>query len=91
MTDMVAVPTSGNARSMGREARRLVLFDQAKDMVGGARALGDIIGVGRRSVNYRLVADRRLTNFELKMVADELDRRACEHMRLAAQIRGTLA
>lgn len=91
MSDTAVVPTSGNTRSMGREARRLVLFDQAKDMVGGARALGDIIGVGRRSVNHRLVADRRLTDFELKLVADELDRRACEHMKLAAQIRGVLA
>lgn len=91
MNEAVAVPTSGNTRSIGREARRLMLFDQAKDMVGGARALGGIIGVGRRSVNHRLVADRRLTDFELKMVADELDRRACEHMKLAAQIRGTLA
>jgi chemotaxis receptor (MCP) glutamine deamidase CheD len=91
MTDTATVPTSGNTRSMGREARRLVLFDQAKDMVGGARALGEIIGVGRRSVNHRLVADRRLSDFELKMVADDLDRRACEHMKLAAQIRGALA
>jgi hypothetical protein len=75
---------------MGREARRLVLFDRAKDAMGGARKLGEIVGVGRRSVNNKLNAERRLTDFELKLTADALDAQARYLDQLVADIRKVL-
>lgn len=86
-----AVPTRGNMRSTGHAARRLVLFERAKDAVGGSRILGECIGLSRRSVNHRLVNDRELHDFELKLAAEELRRRAAALTALAADIEGIIA
>jgi len=86
-----AVPTRGNMRSVGHAARRLLLFERAKDAVGGARILGESIGLSRRSVNHRLVNDRELHDFELKLTADELRRRAAQLIALADDIEGVIA
>jgi len=72
---------------MGREARRLVLFERAKEAVGGSRKLGLIIDQGRRSVNHKLVAERSLTSWELKLTADALEVMARELDLLVADIR----
>lgn len=79
------VPTSGS--KMGREARRLVLFGRAKEAVGGSRKLGLIIDKGRRTVNHKLVAERRLTSWDLKLTADALEQMAREIDQLVADIR----
>lgn len=79
------VPTSGS--KMGRKARRLVLFERAKEAVGGSRKLGLIIDAGRRSVNHKLVAERRLTSWELKLTADALEIMARDLDQLVADIR----
>ncbi|WP_308815561.1 hypothetical protein [Sphingomonas sp. GV3] len=89
---LATAPTSGSrAAKMGREARRLVLFDRAKDAVGGARRLGEIIDVCRRTVNHKLNAERRLTDWELKLTADAIEAKARELDQLAADIRQVLA
>lgn len=86
---IMVVPTSGN--ELGKAVRRLVLFDRAKDAMGGARKLGKVIGIGRRSVNHRLVADRTLTDGELAVTADAIEARARELDQLAADIRKVIA
>lgn len=80
-----SVPTSGSR--MGREARRLVLFERAKEAVGGSRKLGLIIDQGRRSVNHKLSAERGLTSWELKLTADALEIMARDLDQLVADIR----
>lgn len=85
-------PTCGSSMTrMGRAARRLVLFDRAKDAVGGARKLGEIIDVCRRTVNHKLNNERRLTDWELKLAADAIEARARELDQLVADIRAVLA
>lgn len=74
----------------GRAARRLVLFERAKEAMGSARRLGEVIGVGRRNVHQKLENDRYLTDWELKLAADEIERMARDLDRLAADIRQVL-
>lgn len=76
---------------MGREARRLVLFERAKDAMGGARKLGAVLDVSRRSVNHKLGCDRRLTSWELKLAADAIEAKARELDQLVADIRKVIA
>lgn len=85
------VPTSGTSMSpQARAVRRLLLFDRAKTVLGGAEKLGAVIGVGRRNVNHKLNADRELTNFELKLTADAVEKRARELDQLVADLRAML-
>lgn len=85
-------PTSGTALGpMAKAVRKLVLFERANDWFGGAHKLAEIIGVSRRSVNRKRAADRRITGWELKLVADAAERRAAELAQLAADIREMIA
>jgi len=92
MEQAQTVLTSVNTMTRtGRAARRLVLFDRAKEAMGSARRLGEVIGVCRRNVHQKLENDRHLTDWELKLAADEIDRMAREFDQLAADIRKVLA
>lgn len=82
------VPTTGNgAAKMGREVRQIYLMEKARDAIGSSAALGEVIGVGRRAVNHKLVADRPITPLEMRLVADELDRRSADMAAVAAGLR----
>ncbi len=82
------VPTSGNgAAKMGREVRQIYLMEKARDAIGSSTALGEVIGVGRRAVNHKLVADRPITALEMRLVAAELDRRIADMATIAAGLR----
>lgn len=78
----------GNKLSaMALALRRLVLLDRARTALGGAARLAVVMGIGRRAVNYKLSADRGLSDAEIAMVADGLDRHAATIVALARDLR----
>lgn len=90
--DSPAVPTIENAATvLGRKVRRLVLLDRAREMLGGATKLGEALGIGRRAVNHKLVAERGLSDGEIGAVAAALDARAEQLRQLAADMRALTA
>lgn len=84
-----AVPTSGNTISaVAKSVRRILLLDRASQAIGGGAKLGEVLGISRRAVNYKLVSDRGVTDDELLLAADAVEARATELLRLAADLRG---
>lgn len=87
----LVVPTNGNrVANMAREVRRLVLFERATEWFGGAHKLAAILDITRRSVNQKRVADRPVTDWQLKLIADAAEERARELAQLATDIRMVL-
>lgn len=81
------VLTHGNTTPMWKSVRRLLLLDRAREALGGAARLAEAIGIGRRAINHKLAADRRVSNAELRAVAVALDARASSIAALAVSIR----
>lgn len=86
---MSAVPKNEN--SLAAKVRRVVLFDRARVALGGAAPLADALGISRRALHYKLSVDRGLTAGDIMLAAEAVDARAAELVKLAADLRETIA
>jgi len=76
--------------AMAKEVAGLVLFERAKEAIG-ARELGEIIGISRRAVYYKLENDIGLTKLEFSETAAYFEAKAAEYAKLAADLRRLIA
>ena len=86
------------SRSLKREQRglpieisRMMGLQTAYEILGGKKALADALGVGVRSLNHKLNADRGVSNLDLFVTARTLETRAAKMMQHAVKLRAVLA
>ncbi|WEK43638.1 MAG: hypothetical protein P0Y64_02050 [Candidatus Sphingomonas colombiensis] len=85
----MTVPKNGNRLAI--KVRRVVLFDRARSALGGAAPLAEALGITARAVNHKLSVDRGLTPGDILLAAEAVDARAAELVKLAADLRETIA
>jgi len=78
-------------RGLPIEISRMMGLQTAYEILGGKKALADALGVGVRSLNHKLNADRGVSNLDLFVAAKTLETRAAKMMQHAAKLRAVLA
>jgi hypothetical protein len=78
-------------RGLPIEISRMMGLQTAYEILGGKKALADALGVGVRSLNHKLNADRGVSNLDLFVTARTLETRAAKMMQHAAKLRAVLA
>ena len=94
----VQSPAALQNRSPKREQRgfpiemaRMMGLQTAYEILGSKKALADALGVGVRSLNHKLNADRGVSNLDLFVTARTLETRAAKMLQHAAKLRAVLA
>ena len=78
-------------RGLPIEISRMMGLQTAYEILGGKKAMADALGVGVRSLNHKLNADRGVSNLDLFVAAKTLETRAAKMMQHAAKLRAVLA
>ena len=73
------------------EMARMMGLQTAYEILGSKKALADALGVGVRSLNHKLNADRGVSNLDLFVTARTLETRAAKMMQHAAKLHAVLA
>jgi hypothetical protein len=78
-------------RGLPIEMPRMMGLQTAYEILGGKKALADVLGVCVRSLNYKLNADRGVSNLDLFVTAKTLETRGRKMLEHAAKLRAVLA
>lgn len=78
-------------RGLPIEMPRMMGLQTAYEILGGKKALADVLGVCVRSLNYKLNADRGVSNLDLFVTAKTLEARGNKMLEHAAKLRAVLA
>lgn len=70
---------------------RMMGLQTAYELLGRKKALADALGIGVRSLNQKLNADRGVSNLDLFVTAKTLETRGAKMLTHAAKLRAVLA
>jgi hypothetical protein len=73
------------------EIRRMVGLETASEILGGRGKLAGVLGITVRALNYKLNADRGVSNLDLTWTAKALEARGNKMLEHAAKLRAVLA
>jgi hypothetical protein len=78
-------------RGLPIEIRRMVGLETAFEILGGKGQLAGVLGITVRALNYKLNADRGVSNLDLTWTAKALEARGNKMLEHAAKLRAVLA
>lgn len=74
-------------RGLPIEMRRMMGLQTAYEILGGKRELADALGIGVRSLNHKLSADRGVSNIDMILAANTLEARGKKMLDHARKLR----